>query len=149
MLGKIPTNQLIIGDTYTDDLKRLNTYKTNNEDAHIKIRGFNDLVLTRYYNKYGESDYTLDELKKMKNWCFVLDRDHGVRYKIGDKLTVDGNELIIVGKFERISSMWNEWIAPIIVVPEQHIYNHYNELSDIRVSLDIDKENYQTVKNSH
>lgn len=75
-----------------------------------------------------------------------MDRDHGVRYKIGDKLTVDGNELIIVGKFERISSMWNEWIAPIIVVPEQHIYNHYNELSDIRVSLDIDKENYQTVK---
>lgn len=66
VLGKIPTNQLIIGDTYTDDLKRLNTYKTNNEDAHIKIRGFNDLVLTRYYNKYGESDYTLDELKKMK-----------------------------------------------------------------------------------
>ncbi|QUI21807.1 FtsX-like permease family protein [Vallitalea pronyensis] len=145
VIGKIPTDQLMIGETYTDDLKRLETYNDNGEDADIKVKGLNDLVLTRYYNKFGVSEYTLEELKKMKNWCFVLDMEHGVHYRIGDKLTIDGNDLTIVGKLKD-KFMWNEWIAPVIIVPMEYTDNHYKMYSDIRVSLDIKEENYQRVK---
>ncbi|GKX31295.1 hypothetical protein SH1V18_37750 [Vallitalea longa] len=145
--AKIPTSEVTITDNYQEKVQKLQEYQDNHEDADIVLYSYNDNMLEAMY-KYMRTPYTIEELRRMKNWCMVFDLDtfNEYDYKVGETFTINSQVVEIVGEISKYK--WSKYITPPLLVSSDFIDNNYSkeELEYSRVCMNIDEDYYNNVK---